>query len=61
MSPVDAEELEPRRIVHPHRHHSLLKTITSAGRLLSEAPRARRNNPNDQLELAIHRALTYKI
>jgi hypothetical protein len=61
MSPVDADELDPRRIVHPHRHHSLLKPITNASRLLSEAPRARRNNLNDQLELAIHRTLTYRI
>ena len=60
-SPVDADERDPKRIVYPHRHHSLTKVIMNPGRLLREVPKARRNNLNDQLKPAIHRTLTYRI
>ena len=61
MSPVDADELDSRNMVSPQHHHSLLKVIMNPGRLLSEAPKARRNNLNDQLEPSIRRTLTYSI
>jgi hypothetical protein len=60
-SPVDADELDLKRIVYPHRHHSLTKVIMHSSRLLSEAPKERRNNLNDQLEPVIHRTSTYSI
>ena len=59
-SPVDADELEPKRTAYP-RHHFLTKVIMNPGRLLREAPKARRNNLNDRLKPAIHRILTYRI
>ena len=59
-TPVDAEELDPTRMVHLHRRHSHLRVMTDPSRLLSEAPRVRRTRLNAPLERVMHHPSTSK-